>query len=116
MTALRAMVGVFSNVYLVFDALDEYSERDELLGVLGLIHGWEIDTLHLLATSRREPEIEDGLNRLVTHRVPMEEILVADDIQMHVVRILDEDVKLQSYSEGKKVLIETTLTEGAHGM
>ena len=116
MNTLKSMIGAFSNVYIIFDALDEYSDRDELLRVLGLIHGWEIGALHLLATSRNEPDIEVGLDSLVSHRVPMDEILVADDIQMHVVRALGEDIKLQRYSEAEKALIETTLTEGAHGM
>ena len=116
MNTLKSMIGTFSNVYIRFDALDEYSDRDELLRVLELIHGWEIGTLHLLATSRNEPDIEVGLDSLVSHPVPMDEILVADDIQMHVVRTLGEDAKLQRYSEEEKALVETTLTEGAHGM
>ena len=40
MTTLKSMIGAFANVYIVFDALDEYSERDELLRVLELMHGW----------------------------------------------------------------------------
>ena len=116
MTTLKSMIGAFANVYIVFDALDEYSERDELLRVLELMHGWEIGTLHLLATSRKERDIEVGLDSLVSHHVPMDEILVADDIQMHVIRTLDEDIKLQKYSEEEKELIETRLKGGAHGM
>lgn len=57
-------MGKFFNVYIVFDALDEHLERDKLLTLLGLIHNWGIDTLHLLATSRQERGIEDVLKRL----------------------------------------------------
>ena len=46
----------------------------------------------------------------------MDEILVADDIQMQVVRTLDDDIKFQKYLGEEKELIETTLTEGARGM
>ena len=116
MITLKSMIGAFSNVYIIFDALDEYSERDELLRILGLIHGWKIGTLHLLATSRKERDIEVGLDSLVSHRVPMDEILVEDDIRMHVVRILADDIKFRQYSGEEKKLIKTKLMEGAHGM
>jgi hypothetical protein len=41
-------------IYLVIDAIDECSERAEILEIIEEICDWMLDNLHTLATSRRE--------------------------------------------------------------
>ena len=116
MLTLRSIVGSFKDVYIVFDALDECNNRSGFLERLTEIHGWGLDKLHLLATSRKERDIEETLRHMVTHRVPMDESLVDSDILVHVSTTLNHDHKFKTWSGDEKQMIETTLIEGAHGM
>jgi hypothetical protein len=62
---LQASTQDFRSVYLVIDALDECprpnGERDKLLKCLEKIHNWTLTNLHVLYTSRPEPDIEAEL-------------------------------------------------------
>jgi hypothetical protein len=62
---LQASAQDFKSVYLVVDALDECplanDERGRLLKLLGYIHEWTLTNLHVLYTSRPEPDIEAEL-------------------------------------------------------
>ncbi|KAF8479929.1 hypothetical protein JB92DRAFT_2665290, partial [Gautieria morchelliformis] len=115
-STLKAIICSFKNVYIVFDALDECPSRSEFLKLLEEIHGWNLDHLHLLATSRKEQDIEETLSGLVSREVFMDERLVGGDIQVHVSRILDNDVKFSRCSAEMKENIQTTLMKDAHGM
>lgn len=116
MSTAKSIIQCFSNVYIIFDALDECPERAKLLSFLGLMHNWNIDKLHLLVTSRRERDIELRLKPLMSHEVPMDERLVDKDIQIHVSKVLDQDIEFQMCSAEEKQRIETTLIGRAHGM
>ncbi|KAF8476271.1 hypothetical protein JB92DRAFT_2675324, partial [Gautieria morchelliformis] len=100
----------------IFDALDECPDRHQFLDLIKDIHGWNFDTLRLLATSRYEQDIEKTLRDLVSHEVSMDDGLVDSDIRVYVSRQLEDDNKLSKYSAEKKEEIETTLSDGAHGM
>jgi hypothetical protein len=115
-STLKSIIGSFENVYIIFDALDECPSRAEFLKLLEELHGWNLDPLHLLATSRREQDIEETLSGLVSHKVFMDEDLIASDIQVHVSRTLDNDTKFSRCSAEMKENIKATLVEGAHGM
>ncbi|KAJ6600354.1 hypothetical protein DFH09DRAFT_1128093 [Mycena vulgaris] len=57
--ALIPILGEFADpVYIVLDALDECSERDKLLSVIGKIIDADLPNFHLLLTSR--PEVPRG--------------------------------------------------------
>jgi hypothetical protein len=115
-STLREIIGGFQTVYIVFDALDECPERSRFLAAIQDIHDWEFDTLHLLATSRRERDIEDTLSGLISHEVLMDEKLLDGDIRLHVSRTLEDDTKFKMFSAVEKEMVMTTLIEGAHGM
>ncbi|KAF8493810.1 hypothetical protein JB92DRAFT_3100091 [Gautieria morchelliformis] len=100
-STLKSMISTFENVYIILDALDECPDRHRFLGLIKEIHGWNFDTLHLLATSRDEKDIEKTLR---------------DDIRVYVSRKLKDDDKLGKYSGEKKETIKSTLIEGAHGI
>jgi hypothetical protein len=65
---LQASTQDFRSVYLVIDALDECpranGERDKLLKCLKKVHKWTLTNLHVLYTSRPEPDIEAELATL----------------------------------------------------
>ncbi|KAF8499924.1 hypothetical protein JB92DRAFT_2677543, partial [Gautieria morchelliformis] len=116
MSTLKVLVEGFQIVYIVFDALDECSERNTFLTLLREVVSWGLGSLHLLVTSRKERDIEETLSSLVSHQVHMDDSLVDGDIQIHVSRTLGDDIKFSLCSAGEKEKIKTTLIEGAHGM
>jgi len=65
--ALRASMEGFSHVFMVVDGLDEAptagGERSGLVELLLRIREWELPSLHLLITSRFDPELDRGLHR-----------------------------------------------------
>lgn len=56
---LRQLFDCFNQVFIVLDALDECTERHELILALEEIATWQNSKLHLLSTSRKEFELED---------------------------------------------------------
>jgi hypothetical protein len=116
MLTLKIIIRSFQTAYIVFDALDECPERSTFLTVLRDIHSWEFGPLHFLATSRKERDIEDVLDGLISHEMRMDESLVDSDILVHVTRTLENDVKFRGWSTKEKEMVKTTLMEGACGM
>ena len=115
-STLKSIIECFKNVYLVFDALDECQGRREFLTLLQTFRYWEIGAIHLLATSRHEQDIAKVLTGLVSYSVPMDEKFVDSDIRFHVSTTLNDDPAFGMYSAEERKMVETVLTEGAHGM
>ncbi|KAM0254880.1 hypothetical protein ACHAQJ_006317 [Trichoderma viride] len=64
MGCLRQLVQVFDNTFIILDALDESSQdkhRADVLQALVDLRSWSEPGLHLLVTSRQEPDIRDVL-------------------------------------------------------
>ncbi|KAF8507626.1 hypothetical protein JB92DRAFT_3198641, partial [Gautieria morchelliformis] len=116
MNTLKSIVKGYQTVYIVFDALDECPERSRFLEAIEEINDWKLDTLHLMATSRKERDIEETLGGLISHAVYMHESLVDGDIRVHVSRTLDDDRRFRMCSAEEKEMVKTTLINGAHGM
>jgi hypothetical protein len=53
-TTLGDILRSFQQAYIVVDALDECTDREELLGLIEDIVNWKIDTLHILVTNQKE--------------------------------------------------------------
>jgi hypothetical protein len=73
----------------MIDALDECprhgGEMVELLAALAEIRHWNPPGLHILATSRKEPDIEEALTPLLTcSSVCIQTNQVDEDIRKHV--------------------------------
>jgi len=116
-TVLHKLLQASRSVDIVIDAADECNERQNLLQLLEEINKWNINGLHLLITSRREKDIEDALNPLLSGRIPLEKSAIESDIR--------DFIHHKVHSDGSKLLkwpvdirsdIETTLLEGADGM
>ncbi|KZP25848.1 hypothetical protein FIBSPDRAFT_1041208, partial [Athelia psychrophila] len=58
---LREIMGEYKHVYIVIDALDECADRNKLLTWIKTISCWKSEVLHMMFSSRREPDIIDHL-------------------------------------------------------
>lgn len=120
MSVLQHMVLEFPQPYLILDALDECAQRDELLDILEQIAGWQLDTMHVLMTSRKEQDIESSLLVIVDpkHAICLQSQIVDKDIRKFVHQKLSDDKSLKRWHKSTDIRqeIETTLIQGAHGM
>jgi hypothetical protein len=106
--------------YLILDALDECSQRAELMNTLESITGWQLEKLHLLVTSRKERDIEVTPENLIEDRniICLESGSMDIDIQRYVHQRLSSDKKLEKWQKDSSIAqeIETVLTRGAQEM
>ena len=106
------------DIFIVLDALDEcpkFEARAELLELLLTIKGWAASKVHILVTSRKEPDIEDTLLPIVgTPPIPIQGLNVASDIELYIKAQLA--TRFNRLSADLKAEIEDTLVKGADGM
>ena len=83
MDALQLMIQDLPQSYIVLDALDECTQRAELVEIFETMMGWKVPNLHLLVTSRREHDIESSLKGYVDPRnsICLQSEVVDQDIQ-----------------------------------
>jgi hypothetical protein len=110
----------FTHIYIVLDALDECTQRSELMNMLETVAGWQLDNLHLLMTSRKERDIETSLESYVGEEdaVCLQRDVVDQDIQRYVQQRLYDDKSLAKWNKDAAVRreIEDALMGGARGM
>lgn len=114
--ALTSVIELFPQVYLALDALDECTEREELMEFLDELLSSNIRGLHLLSTSRQEGDIEIGFCDHQPVKVGLEEEQVNGDIKLHIRSKLTRDLRLKRLAEPIKAEIEVALLDGAKGM
>jgi hypothetical protein len=110
----------FTHVYIVLDALDECTQREELMDMLETVAGWQLGNVHLLMTSRKEGDIESSLKTYVQEEdtICLQRDVVDKDIQLYVRQRLSDDKTLTKWNKDAAVRqeIETALMRGACGM
>ncbi|PGH14296.1 hypothetical protein AJ79_03118 [Helicocarpus griseus UAMH5409] len=116
MDTLREVVFYNNCTYIVADALDECTERAQLLTLIQQMFNWKIDTLHLMMASRREKQIEDTLSGFAQTVFSFESVLVNDDIMFHIQKQMEEEPSFRRLPAKDKLKIEKTLAEKANGM
>lgn len=114
--ALKTLIESMPNVYLVVDALDECLEREDLLQLLTQIASWRLDNLHILATSRRERDIEDVLMQLTSACIGLESATVDADIQVYLRTTLANDPRFKIWTVDELQEIKNALMQRAQGM
>ncbi|KAF2823360.1 hypothetical protein CC86DRAFT_396160 [Ophiobolus disseminans] len=116
----RQVAQEFAHVYVVLDALDECSQRSELMDMLEIVAGWQLDNLHLLMTSRKERDIETSLQGYVREEdtVCLQRDVVDKDIQRYVQQQLSEKKNLVKWNKDAAIRqeIQAALMHGARGM
>ena len=116
MEALKSIVGNFHHVYFIIDALDECTDQKELLKFLTKIAGWKLQNLHILATSRRERCIEEGLTQIVSSQTNIDSDRVDEDIHCYLRTTLENDDRFQIWTREEQQEILGTVMERAIGM
>jgi hypothetical protein len=110
----------FTHVYVVLDALDECTQRLELMDMLETVAGWQLNNLHLLMTSRKERDIKRSLEGYVGEEdtICLQRDVVDKDIQRYVQHRLDVDKGLAKWNKDAAISqeVEDALMRGAHGM
>lgn len=118
-TCLGQLIGEFNHVFVILDALDECADQDELMDSLQEIVTQDLQMLHVLATSRKEKEIEDGFESILTEdqKVYIQSNLINEDIRAYIYARLQSDKKLKRWQKDEySRMIEMTLMEKADGM
>lgn len=117
---MQEVINEFKHVYYVADALDECTQRSELLNLLAKIAGWDHQNLHLLMTSRLERDIESALVVFVDREnIMCLQIEIVDEDIKHYVRhglVVDRSLAKWSKDDMIREEIERALLHGAYGM
>ncbi|KAF1948207.1 ankyrin [Byssothecium circinans] len=87
-------------IYLVLDALDECSERVQLLEAVKEIISRSLDNLHILATSRPEKDIENIFTHIQAQHMRLEGSAVSNDIEQYVQNKLLKEQWLHKWPQG----------------
>jgi hypothetical protein len=113
---LRDATADAGNIYIVLDALDECADRESLLTLLNELITSKQASLHVLATSRREKDIEDQLSRIARYNVNIQSAVVDEDIRVYVRDRLDTDARLKKWPAAVQEGITNVIMEKANGM
>jgi ankyrin repeat domain-containing protein 50 len=114
----RQLMLKFQDVYLIVDALDEsprHDARERVLKTITDIRAWSLDRLHILVTSRDEPDIREHLNPSSTEDISMKNAGINKDIELFVRGHLQRDRALQKWSSYHS-RIQEELTAKAGGV
>lgn len=113
--ALSTVLRNFQRVYLMFDALDESLDRHNLLRLLKQLVGDSFEKLKLLATSRKEIDIEISLTPISTN-MSLSNPYVDEDIRIYIQNQLQVHHKLCTWPKSLYDEISAALVKGAKGM
>jgi hypothetical protein len=113
---LLTILESFDDIYIVLDALDECTERKDLLIWIKEMTSWRKGKLHLLATSRLEEDIAKYLRLLDPNHVYIKQGLITGDIKRYVDYILDSEDAFDRWDDEIKAKIKSKLLESAEGM
>lgn len=117
---LHSYMTRLQKVYLLIDALDECINVEEVLGLVKLIHEWDIISCHLLVTSRKEIPIVHALKPAMPIEVDLScnnmALAVGNDIEQYIDHMMSSDTELMTWNYQAKELIKVTLMEKGKGM
>lgn len=116
---LRKVIKRFQNVFIFLDGIDENSpggKREEVLSILGKIRNWDLPGLHVLVTSRDEPDVRASLHPMQDEEALLGRNKEVDlDISNYISSQLTTDPKLRRW-EGYKDRIQEALIDRAQGV
>jgi hypothetical protein len=104
------------DIYIVADALDECTDSQDILNVIEEINGASLNNIHIILTSRPNPEIELSLSGLLTHQICLDQKHVDADIALYVRDVLEKDQKLSRWPSSVRQQIREKLENGSCGM
>lgn len=122
---LKVATSDFKRIYIILDGLDECpmagNKRSDVISSLLRMHNWGLASLHVMVTSRPEPDIARGLQSATG-----ESAMVEIDLETHQEQV-DADIRMfidqqlltpvfPRWPTKTKDSIRTTLTKNAFGM
>ena len=114
------MMQNFTHVYIVLDALDECTKRQDLMDMLEIAATWQHTNMRLLVTSRKERDIESSLQSYISieDSISLQNDIVDEDIHRYILQRLSGDKALAKWNKDAALRqeIEATLMQGARGM
>jgi hypothetical protein len=117
---LEFLLNTGRRVYLVLDALDECPGRRDLLAWIRMIAKLTDQRIHLLVTSRKEPDIDSvlGLDDVIDQVVAVQAEIINADIRAYIVDTLRTDVAFKRWEQHEKIqhMIRDSLFEKSNGM
>ncbi|KAL6716780.1 hypothetical protein ACLMJK_004692 [Lecanora helva] len=113
---LRDTIVDTGHKYIILDALDECTNREEFMRFIRKLIDVPKTDLHVMITSRREKDIEDELDTFATCKINIQSAIVNEDIRTYVYGRLALDKKLQKWSREVQEEIATSLMKKADGM
>lgn len=120
---LHSILKLSGQTFLVIDALDECPIGDEnrsrakVLALLTELWRWPLPNLHVLVTSRNEPDIGKALAPLRNFSsLSIQASQVQPDIHKYINSQLANDLELNKWPSSTKTEIEITLSVEACGM
>ena len=105
----------FSETYIIIDALDECAEIKTVLNTTEFLTK-VVPSIHVLATSRWDPNIKRHFESLSAVAVPIEVASIQDDIYTYIHETIHSDPKIARWPATVQEEIEKALVAGAHGM
>ena len=115
-STLRKLVLNYHKVYIVFDALDESSDHEELLSFVRMMHEWGLSRLHILVTSRELANIEEVLTNLATSKICLQDSQMNEDILLYISDKLENDKTLAKWPSEIRHQIRMKLIQEGDGM
>jgi hypothetical protein len=115
-SVLFTILEIFDDIYIVLDALDECTERKDLLKWIKQMTSWKMSKLHLLTTSRPEENIAKNLRLLDTDYVDIKQDLITHDVKRYIDCILDGEDAFDRWNDEIKANIKRKLLGSAGGM
>lgn len=113
--ALSGTLQKFDTVYLLVDAVDESQDRRKLLRILTTLAGPDFAKIKLLATSRREHDIEQAFRQVSTD-ISLSNEWVDEDIRRYIEQILSDKSRFGHWSDALRQDVKAALEDGAKGM
>lgn len=101
---------------MIFDALDECMDQEDLTSFLEDMQSWNIDGLKILCFSRRLRDIEETMERLSATQIPIQGAKHRLDIQTLIQNQLTKERRLKKWPQSTRDEIESTLLNRAGGM
>jgi hypothetical protein len=115
-STLVSLVSEFDQVYICLDALDECTDRKRLLGIVKRILKEPLTRLNILATSRKERDLEASLTKIASKCIDLQNAGVDADIQRYIEDELSNDWKFTEPPTEVKEDIKKALMGKAKGM
>ncbi len=116
LAGLRNILLAFHQTYLVFDALDESTESEDVLELLHKIRSWDLSRVHTLVTSRQLPMIEESMGELATGRICLQDSGLNQDIILYIADKLENDKVLKQWPPEIRFQIQKNLLNQEDGM